>query len=67
MISSEAKTIKPADVIDNTPDILKNNRQFARKYVPEMDALVQALKGGDNYLWDRAQEEILKAKSNLRS
>ena len=64
--SSEAKTIKLADVIDNTPDIVKNDRQFARKYIPEMDALVQALKGGHELLHQKALQEVLKAKKILQ-
>lgn len=64
-MSVEAKTIKLADVIDNTPDIAKNDRHFARKYVPEMDALLQALKGGDETLYEKARQEVLKAKEGL--
>ncbi len=64
-ISPEAKTIKLADVIDNTPDIVRNDRNFARQYVPEMDALTEALKGGNQELFQRARKEIEKGKKIL--
>lgn len=65
-MSREAKTIKLADVIDNTPDIVKNDRNFARRYVPEMDALTKALKGGDETLYERAKAEVVKGKKELK-
>lgn len=57
-ISAEAKTIKLADVIDNTHDIVKNDPGFARKYIYEMEALTRVLVGGDPELFDRARREI---------
>ena len=65
-MSPEAKTIKLADVIDNTMDIVKNDRHFARKYVPEMEALTSVLKEGDPELYDRAVKEVQKGKEILR-
>lgn len=65
-ISTEAKTIKLADVIDNTSDIVNNDKQFARRYVPEMEQLVKVLKGGNEVLYERAHEEIQKAKHTLK-
>lgn len=65
-ISSQAKTIKLADIIDNTPDISKNDKDFARRYIPEMDALVHVLQGGDISLYKRASSEVQKAKQALK-
>lgn len=65
-ISHEAKTIKLADVIDNTMDIVKNDPDFARRYVPEMENLVQALQGGDFKLFMRACYEVQKGKIILK-
>ena len=65
-MSKEAKTIKLADVIDNTADILKNDPDFAQKYIPEMEALVEVLKEGDFRLFMRACYEVQKAKNELR-
>lgn len=64
-ISAEAKTIKLADVIDNTRDILKNNKKFARRYVPEMEALTEALQGGNFKLLMRACYEVQRGKFEL--
>ncbi len=66
-MSPEAKTIKLADVIDNTMDIVRNNKGFARKYVPEMDALTEALQGGNEKLLERAREEVRKGKMLLKN
>ncbi|WP_017732462.1 HD domain-containing protein [Nafulsella turpanensis] len=65
-MSTEAKTIKLADVIDNTRDILKNDKDFARRYIPEMEALVEALQGGNFKLFMRACYEVQKAKLELQ-
>ncbi|MDT0675632.1 HD domain-containing protein [Autumnicola musiva] len=65
-ISAEAKTIKLADVVDNTRDIVKNNPGFARRYVPEMFALTKALQGGNFELLMRACYEVQRAKFILQ-
>lgn len=65
-MSPEAKTIKLADVIDNTRDILKNNPGFARKYIPEMEALTEALQGGDFKLLMRACYEVQRGIIQLK-
>ena len=65
-MSPEAKTIKLADVIDNTMDIVRNDKGFARKYVPEMEALTSVLKEGDPELYSRAVREVQKGKEILR-
>lgn len=64
-MSVEAKTIKLADVIDNTPDIVKNDPGFGRKYLFEMDRLTKVLVGGDKQLFDRARKEVLAGKKQL--
>lgn len=65
-ISKEAKTVKLADVIDNTRDIVKNNRGFARKYIPEMETLVESLQGGDFKLLMLACYEVQRGKLLLK-
>jgi (p)ppGpp synthase/HD superfamily hydrolase len=64
-MSPEAKTIKLADVIDNTRDIIKNDKDFASRYIPEMEALVEVLQGGNFQLLMRACYEVQKAKLEL--
>ncbi|MDT0688679.1 HD domain-containing protein [Salegentibacter sp. F188] len=65
-MSAAAKTIKLADVIDNTRDIIKNDCNFARRYIPEMEALTEALQGGDFKLMMRACYEVQRAKYLLK-
>jgi len=65
-ISREAKTVKLADVIDNTRDIVENDRNFARRYVAEMEALVEALQGGDFKLLMKACYEVENGKKILK-
>lgn len=64
-ISKEAKTIKLADVIDNTPDIVRNDPNFGRKYLYEMEKLTRVLVGGDPTLFDRARREVAAGKKAL--
>ncbi|MCC8359654.1 HD domain-containing protein [Salinimicrobium sediminilitoris] len=64
-ISNEAKTIKLADVIDNTPDIVKNNPSFGPKYLSEMDKLTRVLVGGDPILFEKACKEVSEGKKAL--
>lgn len=65
-ISPEAKTIKLADVIDNTRDILENDPGFARKYIREMEALTRALQGGEFKLLMRACYEVQRGIIQLK-
>ena len=65
-MSPDAKTIKLADVIDNTMDIVRNDPGFGRRYVREMDALVGVLQQGDPELIERARQEIIKGKKILK-
>lgn len=65
-MSPEAKTIKLADVIDNTRDIAKNDKDFAVRYIPEMMALVEALQGGNFQLMMQACYEVYKAHLSLK-
>lgn len=64
-MSKEAKTIKLADVIDNTPDIVKNDPGFGRKYLLEMENLTRVLIGGDKELFERARREVAEGKKAL--
>lgn len=64
-MSREAKTIKLADVIDNTRDIIRHDKDFAVRYIPEMIALVEALQGGNFQLLMQACYEVYRAKVEL--
>jgi (p)ppGpp synthase/HD superfamily hydrolase len=52
----EAKTIKLADLIDNTRTIKPHDPGFWKVYRREKQALLQVLKEGDRTLWQRASE-----------
>jgi (p)ppGpp synthase/HD superfamily hydrolase len=50
----EAKTIKLADLIDNSLTIARHDRGFWPVYRREKRALLEVLKDGDEILWQRA-------------
>lgn len=52
--SPEAKTIKLADLIDNTHSICERDPRFARVYMTEKAMLLSVLTEGDYSLWVRA-------------
>jgi (p)ppGpp synthase/HD superfamily hydrolase len=53
----EAKTVKLADLIDNSKSILTRDPDFARVYLREKRLLLdEALKEGDSTLWRMADE-----------
>jgi len=58
--SKEAKTVKLADLIDNSRDIIKHDPGFARKYMKEMKALLEVLREGDANLYSKAVEIVKK-------
>lgn len=60
--SSDAQTIKYADLIDNGYDIVRHDPHFARKYLMEASLLLKSMTKGDPLLWERAVKTI----ENLR-
>lgn len=56
--SSEAQTIKLADIIDNTRSIVRFDPHFARIYLVEKRIQVNLLKKGDAQLWQQASTVI---------
>lgn len=53
-----AKTVKLADVIDNTKDIIRYDLGFAKVYIPEKKALLEVLTGGSKFLMHYAKTQI---------
>lgn len=53
----EAKTIKLADLIDNTLTIKARDPQFWRVYRREKLALLEVLREGDRSLWQKARAQ----------
>lgn len=62
-----AKSIKLADLTDNTPSIVLHDPGFGRVYVKEKRALLEALKGGNPMLWDEAHSTLGWAENHLQS
>lgn len=59
--SPEAKTIKLADLIDNTRSIMRHDPDgFGRVYISEKRALLHVLRDGDPTLYHLAQAEVAK-------
>lgn len=59
------KTVKCADIISNTKDILANDKKFSLTYIPEKIALLQVLNDSGFDLYMRACYEVYKAKLEL--
>jgi (p)ppGpp synthase/HD superfamily hydrolase len=53
---AKAKTIKLADLIDNTDSIVEHDHGFAKVYLKEKEALLPLLKDGDPRLWQIANQ-----------
>ncbi len=58
---SESKTIKLADLIDNSKSIVEHDKDFAKVYIKEKELLLQVLAEGDRDLWLRAQAQVQSA------
>ncbi len=58
--STSAKTIKLADLIDNTKTIVAFDAKFAKIYMEEKRLLLEVLKGGDETLYKIANNLVIK-------
>ena len=56
--SPRAKTIKLADLIDNSASIMEHDPEFAKVYLAEKRLLLEVLTEGDPALWKRAKETV---------
>ena len=54
--SPEAKTIKLADLIDNTKSIVKYDKDFSFVYLDEVRLLIEVLEEGDVFLYDELKK-----------
>jgi len=57
-VSNKAKTIKLADLINNTESICKYDSQFAAVYMKEKSLLLDVLGGGDEGLMSKARNIV---------
>lgn len=58
--SCRAKTVKLADLIDNSASIIKYAPGFARIYIQEKKALLAVLKEGDQTLYQMAEKIVME-------
>ena len=65
-ISSDAKSIKLADILDNVKSIIADER-FSKVYLPEKLELLEVLKGGNVELWERAYKFITNHFERINS
>lgn len=64
-VSSRAKTVKLADLIDNCRDVCAHDPEFARVYLTEMASLLEVLAEGDQTLFRRAVRMLEKNAARL--
>ncbi len=64
-VSGMAKSIKLADLIDNTKSIVEHGKDFAKVYIAEKEELLFVLEGGDQRLMQMAVKSMLEAKKML--
>lgn len=64
--SPSAKTIKLADIIDNTCSIIPFDAEFARYYLVEKQLQLEVLREGDPWLWQQAEDIILRGMQTLQ-
>ena len=65
-ISSSGKTIKLADLVDNTSSIVEHDKSFAKTYLIEKENMLNILHGGDSDLLDSAMYILLDSKRKLK-
>ena len=65
--SNRAKTIKIADLIDNSKSILKHDLKFAIVYMAEKKALLNVLIGGDSLLLKIANSIVRKYYNHINN
>lgn len=63
--SQRAKTIKLADLIDNSRSIVTYDKDFARVYIKEKELLLQVLHLGNSELYKIATKQVADAKMEL--
>ena len=65
--SPACKTVKLADLIDNSQSILRYGKGFARIFMQEMQLSLDVLKEGDASLWQQAREITLRSRPSVRT
>lgn len=65
-VSNDAKTIKLADLIDNTSSIVKHDPRFAKIYLKEKEDMLKVLIGGNEILLEQAHKILEQSKLELK-
>jgi (p)ppGpp synthase/HD superfamily hydrolase len=65
-ISSDAQTIKYADIIDNAYEIVVHDKDFAKRFLYECREILKRLSSGNPILHDKAIETVLKGIKILK-
>lgn len=65
-ISSDAQTIKYADIIDNCKEIVEHDPGFAKLFLNECLQLLNVLKNGNKDLYNIAYDEVVKGRNLLK-
>lgn len=65
-VNSNSKSIKLADLIDNTKSILEYDKNFSKIYIAEKRELLQVLEGGHPSLMETARKSLLDAEKKLK-
>lgn len=65
--SAESQTIKYADIIDNSSEIVSQDADFAKVFLRECKALLQHITKGNKELHERAVETVDKCLRQLKS
>lgn len=65
-ISPEAKTIKLADIINNTSDIVAHDPDFARVYLREINDVLPYLSEGNTNLFHEAVHIVMRGFAELK-
>jgi len=65
-ISNRAQTIKLADLVSNTSDIVRNDPGFARTYLKEKEQILNKMLNGNRMLGDLAWSNLLWGKRQLK-
>jgi guanosine-3',5'-bis(diphosphate) 3'-pyrophosphohydrolase len=66
-ISSKAQTIKYADIIDNSLDIVNVKNDFAKKYLQECLAIIKAMQKGNRELYEKALETVYDCLEKIKT
>lgn len=64
-ISDDAKTIKLADLLDNSESIVKDDPDFAITYLKEKAAMMKGLRGGNPALYALVEKQLQEAVIKL--